>query len=284
MYDDLKDLLLNYLAPESAAIYLEAYQVLIDLGMDGQDAELLNIMGIPNDVIDNQQLVGAVEACLTVGVGSLLNQYGVTVSGETPLTVMTELALALGTFDRYCFEQQTITLFDDPELDDVMLIAEVVAGCSVLEVVDVTTYVTDVRETTIRRLKTIVEETMELHPRDADEPDVTLKERARIINNIIRDIPTVQPLLVKDVADKGISFNARMDVILDDIIDQLDEITDPHRLALELLAIAVYSTWNWMEALPTLVGDYVDSPLLERAVNNELKTYLTSKGYTHAKA
>lgn len=284
MYDDLNDLLLAYVSPESAAVYLDAYRALVELGMEGQDTELLNIMGIPNDQIDSAQLMGAVEACLVVATGSALNQYGVIMIDGTPLTVMSQTAEALGAFDRYCFEQPLLAMFDDPDYDDITIIAELVAACSALEVIDVETYVQEVRESTMTRLKTVLTETLETSTMyDNEEPDSTVPQRLVIINDLIKQVPN-RTLLVKQIAEKGYLPNVRFDTLLEDVIDQLDMLTEPRDIAFELLALTVYSTWNWESFIVEIVRDYIDSPSMERLVLNQIIEYIRDKGYGDVKA
>lgn len=284
MYDDLNDLLLNYVSPENAAVYLDAYRALSELGMEGQDTELLNIMGIPNDQIDSAQLMGAVEACLVVATGSALNQYGVIMIDGTPLTVMSQTAEALGTFDRYCFERPLLAMFDDPDYDNITIIAELVAACSALEVIDVETYVAEVRDSTMTRLKTILTETLETtNEYDSEEPDSTVPQRLIIINDLIKSVPE-RTLLVKQIAEKGYLPNVRFDTLLEEVIDQLDMLAEPRDIAFELLALTVYSTWNWESFIVEIVRDYIDSPGMERLVLNHISEYTREKGYGDVKA
>ena len=118
---------------------------------------------------------------------------------------------------------------------------------------------------------------------DNEEPDSTVPQRLVIINDLIKQVPN-RTLLVKQIAEKGYLPNVRFDTLLEDVIDQLDMLTEPRDIAFELLALTVYSTWNWESFIVEIVRDYIDSPSMERLVLNQIIEYTRDKGYGDVKA
>lgn len=284
MYNDLKQCLLLYVNENVAHNYLEAYRILNEIGLSDQDTELLNIMSLDGEASDGALLVGRIEACLTYAVGDQLSQYGITMMEGTPLPVMTSVLEATATFENYHIPEAVRDILLTDEFDDDEKFAEFVSLFSDLEPIDVTFHMESIRATTLERIKTTVEDEIAII-QPPSEPIPKMRERSRLINHIERTVTDKHLMVVRKVADSGFQMGVDHDIVLEDVVAILDGITgNDEQLALEILALSVYTDEDYTASFLEFVDDYANSEYLKTSLARIGLSFLKNQGYSDAKA
>lgn len=276
MLDELESCLALYLDPITYEPMVEAYRVLDDIGMEDQDTELLNIMGLDSDHNDSSLLVGRIEACLTYAVGGKLNEYGIIMIDGTPLMVMVKLLEVVATFERYGNHQEVHDLFLSDEYDNEERLAEIAALFSDLEPVDVIYYLGELRESTMLRIKTIVEDELD-HIVKPGLPYGTQEQSmcSDVIKMLTSHAPSGQLKVVYQVAEYGhpmLGGDNTINAVLDDTIDHLDTLTDEKQIAYEVTALCIYAYKDYEEYVIEFIDEYSNG----EPMSNRLKQHFES--------
>lgn len=273
MLHELEECLSLYLDPITYTPFLEAYRVLESIGMEDQDIELTNILGLGSDDSDSHQLIGRIEACLTYAVGGKLNEYGVIMSDGTPLIVMVKILEVVATFERYKNHQEVYDLYLTDEYDDADRLAEIVAMFSDLETIDVTHYLETVRSSTMLRIKTIAEEELMTVP--TPQLGISHFEHKDVIDRLKRITDASQEgrlELVTRFSEYGfLPFmeDDFIDTVMEDTVDYLDSLQNEKQIVAEITAIFSYAYKYPHQHIKEFIDEYASSQTLA----NRLQTH-----------
>lgn len=275
MLNELEECLSLYLDPITYTPYLEAYRVLDSIGMEDQDIELTNIIGLGSDDSDSQQLIGRIEACLTYAVGGKLNEYGVIMSDGTPLIVMVKILEVVATFERYDNHQEVYDLFLTDEYDDTDRLAEIVSMFSDLEPIDVTHYLDTVRESTMIRIKTISEDELKTTP--MPELNISRFEHKEMIDRIRRIVDFSQEgklELVSRFSEYGhLPFNEDdyISTVMDDMVDYLDMLENERQVLSEITAVFSYAYKHPSSYIKEFIDEYATNQTMANRLHRDFE-------------
>jgi hypothetical protein len=278
MYDTLKEVLQRYVGEDRQWVMLEAYVTMNKLGKSSQDTELLTIFGLPDEMTNSELFLSRIDACLTYGIGGCLNEYGMVVKDGTPLTVMTSILTAVGTFEGYQMEQCVLDLLTDDDRDDIEKMAAFIPMYSDLEEVDVLEYLVEVRKATMTRLVNIVQEELNLQA-VAQAPCESRPDRVNKINTILRDGDHAQPELVRQLASSGIPMETPITQLVEMYLTDLDSILDTETLALELFMLALYADPDFEGSLQAGISYFSDDYDEKIKIRHYVDKYMYKKGW-----
>lgn len=256
MEEELNEYLGSITTDENRQALLRSVALLDTLGVGQHRDDIHRFLNTGDDNEHSQNLLDCF-TLLTLHCERTINEMGVGVGDDVPLTVLNEILESFINLPNY----------GDPELlldvlDSVDEVGPEETMCGVFELIspfkwyDFVNHLDYINEDLIVKIREVAEVRL-----PAEEERVDVSENR---DRLHRFTEQRQSLLGLHWIRQGGSFNTPLDILLGRYEDLLSEMTDPKKLAIELVGLVLVSdlsSESYLDSVKALLESFLDDPL-----------------------